>query len=303
MIRTEAIHFHEQRIQRLFTFVMATRRTAATYLAQRIQFVDENDRWSPLQCLLKHVADPRGADADEHLHEVRTGQTEEWHTRFTGHGFGEHCLARTWRANEQHAARNASTESLIFLGRPQELNDFFQFFDCFVNPRHVIEGNMHVFLSIQPPAAPSKRHRRTGAADTPQDENEGSNKHGRDQQHGEHGHPIGRQFRAVEPNFHFIKLVLELRPTHITEADQRNMEAFEFTAFTRQSIFARRILPCERSLRQRYFKHLAGVQRLLRQPFHDLTVGHTFATATSPCDRNHDGCDEPDRDQIPHAVL
>jgi hypothetical protein len=37
----------------------------------RIDLVDEDDRWGVLLRLLEEIADPRSADADEHLDEVR----------------------------------------------------------------------------------------------------------------------------------------------------------------------------------------------------------------------------------------
>ena len=69
----EAVEFDQQLIERLFFLVVAAcKRPNAAGAAQRIEFVDEDDGRRLLVSLLKQVAHPRRADADEHLDELRT---------------------------------------------------------------------------------------------------------------------------------------------------------------------------------------------------------------------------------------
>ena len=55
----------------------------------------------------------------------------------------------------------------------------------------------------------------------------GSDKHGRHDQHRNHGDPVRLQFGAVERDSHFIEFVFEFRASHIADADQWNIETFE----------------------------------------------------------------------------
>jgi hypothetical protein len=58
----------------------------AAMTADRVDLVDEDDAGRVLLGLLEHVAHARGADADEHLDEVRTGDREERHLGLAGDG-------------------------------------------------------------------------------------------------------------------------------------------------------------------------------------------------------------------------
>jgi len=54
--------------------------------ADRVDLVDEDDAGRVLLALLEHVAHAAGADADEHLDEVRAGDGEERHVGLAGDG-------------------------------------------------------------------------------------------------------------------------------------------------------------------------------------------------------------------------
>ena len=75
----EAVHLDEQLIQRLLALVVAAAEARAALPAHRIDLVDEHDARRILLRLLEHVAHARGADAHEHLDEVRAGDREERH--------------------------------------------------------------------------------------------------------------------------------------------------------------------------------------------------------------------------------
>ena len=69
----EAVHFNQQLVQSLFTFVVATANAGATVATNCVDFVDEDDRGSRLLGALEQVANTRGTDADVEFHELRTG--------------------------------------------------------------------------------------------------------------------------------------------------------------------------------------------------------------------------------------
>jgi len=108
-----------------------------------VDLVHEDDAGSVLLCLLEEVADARGANADEHLDEVRAGDREERHARLPGDRPGEECLARARRAIEQDALRDARAERLELLRVLEELLDLVQLLQASSAPatsRKVIFG-------------------------------------------------------------------------------------------------------------------------------------------------------------------
>ena len=99
--------------------------------------------------LLKHVAHAAGADADEHLDEVGAGNGEERHIGFAGDRARDQRLAGAGRADQQHAARNASAQALEFSGIAQEFDDLLQIRLGFVDAGDVVEGNAAMRLGEQ----------------------------------------------------------------------------------------------------------------------------------------------------------
>ena len=147
VVRIKPVHLDEDGVERLLAFVMpagAEPRAAAT--ADGVDFIQEDDARAVVLGLLEQVADAAGADADEHLDEVRTGDREERHVRLAGDGFGEQRLTGAGFADQQHAARDAAAEALEFLGVLQELDDLHHFVFGLFDAGHVVEGDVGVFL-------------------------------------------------------------------------------------------------------------------------------------------------------------
>src|SRR4029079_364239 len=96
--------------------VVSAAQAGAAVTADRVDFVDEDDARRILLTLLEQIAHPGGADADEHLDEVRTADREKRDVGFTAHTTHEQRLPRSRRAHQEHALRNASAELLEFLG-------------------------------------------------------------------------------------------------------------------------------------------------------------------------------------------
>ena len=77
LARIEAVHFRQQLVERLLALFVAAHRALHAHLAQRVELVDEDDAGRLGFGLGEQIAHPRGAHADEHLDELRSGQAEE----------------------------------------------------------------------------------------------------------------------------------------------------------------------------------------------------------------------------------
>ena len=93
LVRLEAVHLDEQLIQRLLSFIVSAAKAGAAVSADCVDLIDKDDAGSVLFALLEEVANARGADADEHLDEVRAADREERNVGFAGDGTGEERLA------------------------------------------------------------------------------------------------------------------------------------------------------------------------------------------------------------------
>ena len=138
----EAVHLDEQLVQRLLAFVVAAAEAGAALAADGVDLVDEDDARAVLLGLLEHVAHTGGADADEHLDEVRTGDGEERHPGLTGDGAGQQGLAGAGRAVEQHALGDLGAERLIPRRVLQEVLDLVELLDRLVDAGDVGEGGL-----------------------------------------------------------------------------------------------------------------------------------------------------------------
>ena len=100
LVGFKAVHLDEQLVQGLLALVMAAAQARATMAADRVDLVDENDARRVLLALLEQIAHARGAHADEHFDEIRTGHREEGPAGFAGDRLGEQRLAGARRADE-----------------------------------------------------------------------------------------------------------------------------------------------------------------------------------------------------------
>ncbi len=197
-VRAEAVHLDQQRVERLLALVVSADHAAAAGLAQGVQLVDEDDAGGLGLGLLEHVADPRGADADEHLDEVRAGEAKEGDARLAGDRLGQQRLARARRADQQHALGNPPAEKLILFGRAEKIDDFAQFVDRLVDAGHVAEADAEVFLGEEFAAAASEGHRRARAAQPPHHEEENGHDHQHQHEHRHQALPAAGGFLSVD---------------------------------------------------------------------------------------------------------
>ena len=162
-VRLEAVHLDQQLVQGLLALVVSAAEAGAAMAADGVDFVDEDDAGGVLLALLEQVADAACAHADEHLHEVRTGDAEERNVGFAGNGARQQGLAGSRRPDQQHALGNASAELLELLRLAQELDDFLQLFLGFIHAGDVFERHLLLLHGEQAGAALAERQRLVAA--------------------------------------------------------------------------------------------------------------------------------------------
>ena len=142
----EAVHLDQQLVEGLLALVVAAAHPGATVPADGIDLVDEDDRRRVFLGLLEQVANPRRADADEHLDEVGTGDGIERHPGLAGDGSGQQRLAGAGLAVQQDALGDLRADGLE-LGRfGQELLDLLELLDRLVASGDVAEGGLRGVL-------------------------------------------------------------------------------------------------------------------------------------------------------------
>ncbi len=142
----EAVHLDEELVEGLLALVVAAAHAGAAVPADGVDLVDEDDGRGVRLGLLEQVADPAGADTDEHLDEVGAGDRVERHPRLAGDGAGEQRLTGTGRAEEQHALRDLRAEGLVLRRVLQEVLDFVQLLNGLLGARDVREGRLRGVL-------------------------------------------------------------------------------------------------------------------------------------------------------------
>src|SRR6202007_2530019 len=88
---------------------------SSTMASDRINFIYKDDARGILLALLEKVADTAGAHPHKHSDEVRPENREERHVGLAGNRTRQQGLARSRRADQQHAFRNTPAKLLEFL--------------------------------------------------------------------------------------------------------------------------------------------------------------------------------------------
>ncbi len=140
-VGVEAVHLDQDLVERLLTLVVRAAQAGAALAAHGVDLVDEDDAGAVALGLVEEVAHAAGADAHEHLHELRAGDAEEGHAGLAGDGPGQQRLAGARRADEEHATRDARAQRVELLGVLEELDDLLQLRLGLVHAGHVGEGD------------------------------------------------------------------------------------------------------------------------------------------------------------------
>ena len=157
-VSAETVHLNQQLVQSLLALVMATAKTCAALTAYSINFIDKHDARCTFLCLVEQIAYTRCADTDKHFYEVRTGNTEERNSRFTGNCLRQQGFACTRRAIEQNTFRNLSSQVIILLRMLQEFNNLFQLLLGFFSTGNILKGYLQFFLIVATRTALAKVH-------------------------------------------------------------------------------------------------------------------------------------------------
>ena len=142
LVRLEAVHLYEKRVERLLPLVVATTEASAPVTSHGVDLVDEDDARRVRLSLLEQVTHARGTDAHEHLDEVRARHLEERAPGFARHRPGEKRLAGPRRADQQYALRQAATQPRELRRVLQELDDLLELLLRLVGARHVGERDL-----------------------------------------------------------------------------------------------------------------------------------------------------------------
>ena len=122
--RSESVELGKQLVQCLFAFVVAAAHARATLSPHRIDLVDEDDARCRTPRIGEQVTYPGGADADVHLHEVRTGDREERDVGFACDSSGQERFAGARRADQQHTFREPCADRPVAFRVPEHVDDF-----------------------------------------------------------------------------------------------------------------------------------------------------------------------------------
>ena len=158
-VGVEAVHLDEDLVERLLPLVVRAAQAGAALAADGVDLVDEDDAGAVALGLVEQVAHAAGADAHEHLDELRAGDAEEGHARLAGHRAGEQGLAGAGRADEQHAPRDARAKGVELLGVLEELDDLLELRLGLVDAGHVGEGDDRLVAEEHARAALAEGHR------------------------------------------------------------------------------------------------------------------------------------------------
>ena len=149
LVVAEAVHLHQQLVERLFALVVAAAETAAALSADGVDLVDKDDGRGHLLGLVKQVADTACTDADVQLDKVRAGDGQELNPGFSGDCLGKQRLAGSRRADQQDALGNPGAHIRIGLRVLQKVDDFGQLFFFLVTAGHIGKGLLVLLLAAE----------------------------------------------------------------------------------------------------------------------------------------------------------
>src|ERR1700735_3503740 len=129
-----------------------------TFRSDCVDFIDEDDARRVLLGLFEHVADARGADTDEHFHEVGTGDRKERYLRLTRDRACEQRLAGAGRTDHQHALGNLAPELLELARVLQEVDDFCDLLFGLIHARDIRECDIDLILAQEARARLAEGH-------------------------------------------------------------------------------------------------------------------------------------------------
>ena len=196
--------------------------------ADGVDLVNEDQAGAVLLGALEEVADTAGADADEHLDELRTGEGEEGNTGLTRDGFGKQGFTGSRRANQQHTLGDFCAHRGEALGGLQEGDDLLQVLFGFFNAGDVVEHHAGLGFHQEACLGLTELHGLTGAAGHAATATAGEQHQATDQQEREEQvaqQSEGRRCRARGVDVKADALLLEVVDQFRSQAGEINPQA------------------------------------------------------------------------------
>ena len=138
----EAVHLHQQLIQRLLLFVVAAAQAGAALAAHGIDLIDEDDGRSQPLGLIEEIPDTAGADTHVHLHKIRAGNGQKLYPGLSGYRPSQKRLAGARRAHQENAVGDAGTDLRKLLRIPKEIHDLLQLLLFLFGTGHIGKGDL-----------------------------------------------------------------------------------------------------------------------------------------------------------------
>ncbi len=160
----EAVHLDEELVEGLLALVVTAAHAGAAVATDGVDLVDEHDGRGVLLGLLEQVADPAGADADEHLDEVGAGDRVERDAGLAGDRAGQQRLAGTGLAVEQDALGDLGADGLELGRLLEELLDLAELLDRLVTAGDVLERRLRHVLGDELGLGLAELHHAAAAA-------------------------------------------------------------------------------------------------------------------------------------------
>ena len=133
----------------MLAFVRCARiASAASFLADRVDFVDKHDARRVLPRLGEEIAHSLGAHACVQFDKIRAAHIQKRNACFACRRFREQRLAGTGRPGEQSALGNASSDVEVFLLVFEEVDEFHDFRLGLVDASDVFEANAGLFHDL-----------------------------------------------------------------------------------------------------------------------------------------------------------
>ena len=145
-VGSKAVHLNQQLVEGLLPFVVSAAESCSTLTTDRINLVDKDDAWGGFLSLVEQVAHTGCTDADEHLYKVRTGDGIEWDACLSCNCAGKQGLTGSGRTHQQHALRDAGTQSVKLFRVFQKIYDLYQLFLLFIRTGNVGKGHPSAVL-------------------------------------------------------------------------------------------------------------------------------------------------------------
>ena len=137
----EAIHLHQNLVQRLLPLIMTTTQARAAVTAHSVDLIDEDYTRCIALGLIEEIPHTRSPHSHEHLNELAAANGEEGNRRLPRHSPSEQRLARARRPDEQYPARDACAQGDKLFRMLEELHYLLQFLLGLLDTGHIAKGN------------------------------------------------------------------------------------------------------------------------------------------------------------------